>query len=536
MSPRSLSKLGVLFAFLSNRKRPIASALLALFTAVIIAACWLLYQSEPRHNGTTAGPWLDIWQQEPKREMDVVHAFQAMGTPGAQYLMQTINGKPPEWQVWLRQRERMIPGPLRQSLIPPVRQLPATDLLMLLAQMGTNAQPIIPQLQQWMMTDMDRKPSAIPATRIRLEFDDPFAHMTAASSAKTANVIDPITIARPVRFHVPGASGYPLHQVKSATAIVAIYTLARIGGNDPHLISTLLDAMPSGATPQILFSTNQHNLLPAALQALPALSAAVQHQDDNVRLAAVALLSTCLPHTERAIAPLISAINDPCRLTSDMAVTALSQSASRMDLIMPALVAALTNCYAWPNGLTFPHNSEGVLPAALKLQADHGAPVEAELRRVLETADSEGALAILRCLKHLKVANNSLLPRLQELTKTPSFSTRSKTWTTIWELTGDQRARAMQMASLLEGDARMEGNTIKALGQMGTNAAPAVPQLARLVSGQDMRIAALAAEALGKIGPAAFEAAPALEQATKHPYRTVQEAAAEALKKILGSP
>jgi HEAT repeat protein len=89
-------------------------------------------------------------------------------------------------------------------------------------------------------------------------------------------------------------------------------------------------------------------------------------------------------------------------------------------------------------------------------------------------------------------------------------------------------------AVLNEAMAKGEGGTIVAVGQLGADAAWAVPTLVALLKDRRPGTRRLAAEALGTIGPAAAAAASALEVATRDSDDRVRAAAEQALARVRG--
>jgi HEAT repeat protein len=88
-------------------------------------------------------------------------------------------------------------------------------------------------------------------------------------------------------------------------------------------------------------------------------------------------------------------------------------------------------------------------------------------------------------------------------------------------------ARALEDENL-----RVRQTAAVALGQIGPEAAPAVPALVKTLAHSDDVLRRQAAAALGRIGPAAREALPALRKARQDEARIVRESATEAIPLI----
>jgi HEAT repeat protein len=81
-----------------------------------------------------------------------------------------------------------------------------------------------------------------------------------------------------------------------------------------------------------------------------------------------------------------------------------------------------------------------------------------------------------------------------------------------------------------------EGGAIVAVGQMGPDAAWAVPALEGLIKHRDTNIRLLAVQTLGQIGPAARRAESSLQRALSDRDEGVREAATLALDAVRGTP
>ena len=89
------------------------------------------------------------------------------------------------------------------------------------------------------------------------------------------------------------------------------------------------------------------------------------------------------------------------------------------------------------------------------------------------------------------------------------------------------------LANLQSQDAVTRRNAVIALGNMGADAAQAVPALARMLNDKNDDIRVTVCQVLGKIGPGAAPALKALEKAKRNdPDDRVKAAAAEAMDKI----
>ena len=88
------------------------------------------------------------------------------------------------------------------------------------------------------------------------------------------------------------------------------------------------------------------------------------------------------------------------------------------------------------------------------------------------------------------------------------------------------------ISALKDGDPRVRGLSAQAIGNIGPNAAPAVPELITLLASTDEGSRISACIGLYGIGPAAREALPALRKALTDPSTDVRRSAQRAIDKI----
>jgi hypothetical protein len=88
------------------------------------------------------------------------------------------------------------------------------------------------------------------------------------------------------------------------------------------------------------------------------------------------------------------------------------------------------------------------------------------------------------------------------------------------------------IAALQDSDANVRAWSAQAIGEIGPDAGPAVPELVALLSNTDEGSRNSACIALRGIGPAAKEALPALRKSLSDPSKDVRQFAALAIKSI----
>jgi HEAT repeat protein len=85
--------------------------------------------------------------------------------------------------------------------------------------------------------------------------------------------------------------------------------------------------------------------------------------------------------------------------------------------------------------------------------------------------------------------------------------------------------------ALANSEPRTSVEILRALSEIGAEAAPALPTVIKVSTGPDKEVRGAACWVLGRIGPAAI---PALEKLLQDEDEGVRSAAAQALKKIRG--
>jgi HEAT repeat protein len=113
----------------------------------------------------------------------------------------------------------------------------------------------------------------------------------------------------------------------------------------------------------------------------------------------------------------------------------------------------------------------------------------------------------------------------------PSFAGRSEACLALWRITGDAQ-EALDILVSLFGFLEHDLAAIQALGELGPEAAPAIPELLTKMEDEDISYALEGCVALGKMGPAASAAIPKLRELSKHEDPELRIVAKTALRQI----
>lgn len=166
----------------------------------------------------------------------------------------------------------------------------------------------------------------------------------------------------------------------------------------------------------------------------------------------------------------------------------------------------------------------------LEPDADLATPA---LARALTDEDHEVRRLAIFALGEIGPPAQSALPALTAALDDKELPIRLSAALAIQKIDPTQRSH---VPVLVEAMRMGEGGVIVSVGQMGENAAWAVPTLISLLKDRRPGVRRLAAEALGKIGPAAENARAPLEAALRDPDDRVRETAEQALAGIRGVP
>jgi HEAT repeat protein len=164
--------------------------------------------------------------------------------------------------------------------------------------------------------------------------------------------------------------------------------------------------------------------------------------------------------------------------------------------------------------------------------------VVADLTGLLKDRDPSIRLRALTALGAAGPNAKSAAPAIAGLLKDPSPQTRLEAAVALAHIgTTDGRVEALALLrSALTGrvPGTVQTRTIEAVGRLGADAADAVPDLRRFLTGPDDALKMVAAEALGRIGKPAAAAAPRLTELLRDSQPAVKTHAAVALWRITG--
>lgn len=149
----------------------------------------------------------------------------------------------------------------------------------------------------------------------------------------------------------------------------------------------------------------------------------------------------------------------------------------------------------------------------------------------LEAALSDGASSVRRNAAHTLVRVEKLMTSaVAHAMNDPDASVRREAVAAL--PTHEERTLEPLTVALDDAHAETRQHAARALGAMGSLAAPAVPSLIELLGNSNSACRSEAAIALGRIGSAAIAACPSLTRALLEDSRTVRAAAAKALCRI----
>jgi HEAT repeat protein len=124
------------------------------------------------------------------------------------------------------------------------------------------------------------------------------------------------------------------------------------------------------------------------------------------------------------------------------------------------------------------------------------------------------------------------LEKITALMNNPDKSVQPQAAFAYWKITGEAGPAMEVLAATLQ-DYNFRDETVQRLGEMGSVAAPLVPELINLLRDEDDSIRESAIQTLEKLGPVAKQALPKLRTIAKNDSDLlIQEAAKSAIKAI----
>ena len=206
-------------------------------------------------------------------------------------------------------------------------------------------------------------------------------------------------------------------------------------------------------------------------------------------------------------------------------------STMRLTYLLPCLVTI--GCGEDPTAQLIAQLKDGDVEtrcaAVRALESFPAEHVTAALSNAVEDSDHQVRQLAIHRLGQRGEQAKPHLPKLELALNNPDSNTRITAALAIQAIDADNPSFA---PILIEALAQGEYGVFLELGEMGSDAAWAVPTLIELTSQRNPRVRALSAVTLGKIGPAAREATEALREATDDPQSNVRRMAEQALALI----
>jgi HEAT repeat protein len=170
--------------------------------------------------------------------------------------------------------------------------------------------------------------------------------------------------------------------------------------------------------------------------------------------------------------------------------------------------------------------------SSLRLQAvDQISEIVLTALPQLELALSDGDATVRRNAAQTLVRIEKLMtPAVAHAMNDPDVSVRREAVAAL--PVHEERTLEPLIAALADSHAETRQHAARALGALGSLAAPAVPSLIELLAGESSACRSEAAIALGRIGSVAIASCPALTRVLVEDSRTVRAAAAQALCRI----
>jgi HEAT repeat protein len=245
-----------------------------------------------------------------------------------------------------------------------------------------------------------------------------------------------------------------------------------------------------------------HLLAKLAPDSLPAVRKAAASENPRIRLGAARALGSLKPLPTADLPLLLALARDPHKEVRRAAVYALGPTGSASPPILKALSAALDD----PDTAHAAAEALGQIgPAA--------APALPLLEKQLKSAEPLDRVALAGAIWRINSKSRLVFPILTEILKDTRMQEGG-----YYASTKMVEGKRIQVTRPIREPVAMLA--VRALGEMGPAAAPAVPALLKAARGDNEALTGSVIHALGRIGPAAREAVPFLSEqaASERPF------------------
>jgi HEAT repeat protein len=302
---------------------------------------------------------------------------------------------------------------------------------------------------------------------------------------------------------------------------------------------------------------------PGAKSAVPQLIAALDAEDLSVRYEAVHALAAIGPHASAAVEPLTELLSDDLDLLQYAAVTALRQIADSGNPellerlhklasqggtpdVRVAAARTLATLAGEDGKSALQPDVVNVLVEGLASADDHvssdaihglaaaGGAATDSILPLLESKDETTRANAADALAILGLSAPSATPALIRSLDTAEGHSTRHLLRALAAVGSDPEVAIPAVLKVLDQQSSDETRltALRALGEFGAEAAPAVPSIVALLEGDDPRMRMEAVETLGEIGPAASAAVPPLMQVLQGEDGLLTITAAHALSQI----
>jgi HEAT repeat protein len=246
------------------------------------------------------------------------------------------------------------------------------------------------------------------------------------------------------------------------------------------------------------------------------------HDEDNVnRLTALYCLRLMGPKAKETVPDLVAMLKDGDGTICSVAALALAAFGPEARAAIPDLEKALKSEDA---------NLRCCAACALaKVDRQKAADIVPLLTQFLQLENQAARLSAIEALGTLGPTAKAGVPELQKALGDKSEIVNINILYSLGNISADSSTITTLIAALRDKQRNIRYAGAKALGEIGPEAAKAVPDLIDVFKAEDADLKISAADALGEIGPAAREAIPLLHAALKHNQPGVRMAAARGL-------
>ncbi len=299
-----------------------------------------------------------------------------------------------------------------------------------------------------------------------------------------------------------------------------------LSGIGPDVVPYLIERLPEANLAQYLgICAALHDLGDAAAPAVPALIAKAEGRDNTMVWSALYAMEHVGAAAEPAMPMILDALNNDdfqmpliaCRVIASLGPKAKDAKARLYELAGSEVPSTCSRAAIALGAVGFTDgDDEQLLGVLVKLLHN---PNQVVRERAVQGIGKLGKAAA------------PIVEEVRNAAMNPQFAGRSQACLSLWRITGDAK-EPLEILIRLFDSLDHDLYAIAAVGEMGSDAAGAVPALLAAIDNEDESYAIEVLKSLAKIGPGAKDALPKLRELSSHFDREIRTLAKQAIRTI----